>query len=105
MKISFITHSDTSYGGIKIPPKGVGKHLHGGIGGIPKPLGDNPHASRSRHLRPLKAAPSTLGGGTFTLRSLRLRKEKRFFTHFKVKIANRCHRCHFVVTCNCLITK
>ena len=55
---------------------GVGKYLQGGTKGIPKPLGDNPYAPRRRHLRPLEAAPSALGGGTFTLRSLRLRKEE-----------------------------
>ena len=59
--IPFIPHSDTSYGGIKIPPMGDAKHPQGGIGGIPKTLGDNLHAPRTPYLRPLKAAPSTLG--------------------------------------------
>ena len=102
MKISFITHSDTSYGGIKIPPKSVGKHPYGGIGGISKPLGNHPQALPSRHLRPLKPVPSPLGSGTFNPRSPYLYS---FLPHFCGKIANRCHRCHFVVTANRLIIK
>ena len=39
----------------------------------------------ARHLRPLEPAPSPLEARTFDLRNLRLRKEKRFFTHFKGK--------------------
>ena len=83
---------------VKIPPMGVGEHLQGGTKGIPKTLGDNPNAPRSPYLRPSEAAPSALEARTFDLRSLRLRKEKRYFTHFKVKTANRCHPCHLVVT-------
>ena len=43
----------------------VGKHLYGGTQGISKTLGDNPHDPWSRHLRPMEAAPSTLGARTF----------------------------------------
>ncbi len=65
LKISFITCSDTFYGGIKIPPMSVRKHPQGGIEGISKTLGDYPQAPRRRHLHPTEAAPSPFGGGTF----------------------------------------
>ena len=102
MKISFITHSDTSYGGIKIPPKSVGKHPQGGIKGISKPLGNHSQAPRSPYLHPMKAAPSTLGSGTFNPRSPYLYS---FLPHFCGKIAFPCHPCRYVVTYNRLIIK
>ena len=80
-----IPHSDICYGGTPISPMGHARHPLGGKGDIPKALGDNPYAPWNRHLRPLEPAPSPLEARTFDLRNLRLRKEKRFFTHFKGK--------------------
>ena len=53
--------SDISRRSCGILPWGYRRYCHGGIGDIPKGLGRYRHAPWSPYLRPLKAAPSTLG--------------------------------------------
>ena len=76
MKIYFITPSDTCYGGIKISPKGVGKHPQGGIEGISKTLGNHLQDPWRWYLHPMEPAPSTHGAAIFDPRKRHLRRQE-----------------------------
>ncbi len=56
LKQFWATRSDTFYGGTPISPMGRARHSYGGIGDIPKTLGEYCHAPRS-----LSSDPRSLG--------------------------------------------
>jgi len=66
-------------GHAKHPLGGKGKLSPRPLGIIPKGLEARTFAPRRRHLRPMEPGASTLGGGTFDLRSPGLRKPHAVF--------------------------
>ena len=59
-----IPRSDICYGGTPMPPMGRTRHSFGGIGDIPKTLGDGFHGSWKPSARPVGAIGTTLGKGS-----------------------------------------